>query len=237
MIVSNGEISVAGWGSGRQTVPVLFPDEVPTLTDGRVTLRAHTPSDIPRIVEQCNDADSLAWTTVPSPYGERDAAEFVGTLVPGGWTDDSAYLFAVEVDGRFAGSVDLRMRGGGEAEIGFGLHPDARGDRVMRRALGLLLDWAFEQRGVVVVQWRAFVGNWTSRRTVWDLGFSFGPTIPQLLPHREERRDAWTGWIGKDDPREPAEPWLVPSVLETDGLRLRPRRESDAEGVAEAGER
>ncbi|MGZ5400924.1 MAG: GNAT family N-acetyltransferase [Nocardioides sp.] len=213
---------------------MLFPEEVPTLTDGVVTLRAHTASDVPRIVEQCNDADSLAWTTVPSPYGESDAVEFVGTVVPRGWTEDSAYLFAIELTGRFAGTIDLRIRGGGEAEIGFGLHPDARGQRVMRRALGLLLDWGFEHAGVVVVQWRAFAGNWTSRRTAWALGFSFGATIPQLLPHREERRDAWTGWIGKDDGREPTQPWLVPPVLDGDGLRLRPWREADAEGLIEA---
>ncbi len=125
------------------------------------------------------------------------------------------------------------MRGGGEAELGFGLHPDARGDGLMRRALGLLLDWGFEQ-GVAVVQWRAFVGNWASRRTVWELGFSFGPTVPRLLPHRGERRDAWTAWIGKDDPREPVEPWLVPPVLEADGVRLRPWRESDGAGLVEA---
>lgn len=214
-------------------MPVHFPDEVPTLTDDAVTLRAHARSDVPRIVEQCRDPESIAWTAVPAPYAEDDALEFVGTVIAGGWADDSAYIFAIEVDGRFAGSIDLRLRGGGEAEIGFGLHPDVRGEGVMRRALGLLLDWGFGQ-GVEVVQWRAFTGNWASRRTVWSLGFSFGPTIPGLLPQRDERRDAWTGWIGATDPREPAEPWLVPPVLEADGLRLRPWRESDAKGLVEA---
>ena len=214
-------------------MPVRFPDEVPTLTDGVVTLRAHTAADVPRIVEQCRDPESVAWTTVPAPYDEGDAAEWIGESIPSGWSSGSTYCFAIEVEGRFAGAVDLRLRGGGEAEIGFGLHPDARGDGVMRRALGLLLDWGFEQ-GVAVVQWRAFTGNWSSRRTVWRLGFSFGPTIPQLLPQRGGRRDAWTGWIGRDDPREPAEPWLEPSVLEADGLRLRPWRESDAEGLVGA---
>ena len=29
------------------------------------------------------------------------------------------------------------MKGGGEGELGFGLHPDVRGDGVMRRALSL----------------------------------------------------------------------------------------------------
>jgi RimJ/RimL family protein N-acetyltransferase len=103
----------------------------------------------------------------------------------------------------------------------------------MRRALDLLLDWGFA-RGVVVVHWRAFVGNWTSRRTVWALGFTFGPTIPRLLSHRGERRDGWTAWIGADDPREPVEPWLVPPVIEANGVRLRPWREDDAARLVEA---
>lgn len=212
-----------------------FPEDVPTLTDGVVSLRAHAPSDVPRIVAQCNDPESIAWTTVPQPYAESDAQEWIGTAVPAGWADDTTYIFAIEHAGRFAGSIDLRMRGGGEAEIGFGLHPDARGERVMRRALGLLLDWGFEQRGVVVVQWRAFVGNWTSRRTVWALGFTFGATIPQLLPHRGDRRDAWTGWLGREDPREPVEPWLAPPELDADGVRLRPWRDDDGPALVEAG--
>jgi RimJ/RimL family protein N-acetyltransferase len=214
-------------------VRVRYPDEVPTLTDGRVTLRAHARADVPRIVEQCRDPESIRWTTVPTPYDERDAQEWIGSVVPAGWSDDATYCFAIEHGGVFAGSVDLRIRGGGEAEIGFGLHPGARGGHVMRRALALLLDWGFD-RGIEVVHWRAFVGNWSSRRTVWALGFRFGPTIPGLLPHRGERRDGWTGWIGRDDPREPVEPWLVPPVLEADGVRLRPWRDDDAAGLVEA---
>ena len=210
-----------------------FPDDVPVLSDGHVTLRAHQPSDLPRIVEQCRDPESLAWTTVPTPYGEDDARTWVGEAVPGGWRADTTYCFAIEVQGRFAGSVDLRMRGGGEAEIGYGLHPDARGDAVMRRALDLLLDWGFEQ-GVEVVQWRAFVGNWASRRTVWRLGFSSGPTIPRLLPQRGERRDAWTGWLGRNDAREPVEPWLEPPALAGDGVRLRPWGDTDGAALVAA---
>lgn len=211
-----------------------FPDDVPMLTDGTVTLRAHTAEDIPRVVEQSNDPESIAWTSVPTPYGERDAKEWVGTTIPGWWEAGTNLCFAIGFDGRFAGTVDLRLRGGGEAEVGYGLHPDARGRGVMRRALDLLLDWAFEQRGVVVVHWRANVGNWASRRAAWAVGFTFGPTIPRLLEQRGERYDAWTGWIGADDPREPTVRWLEPPVLEADAVRLRPWREDDARRIVEA---
>ena len=210
-----------------------FPDEVPTLTDGVVTLRAHRAGDVPRIVEQCRDPESIAWTTVPSPYDEGDATDWITRIIPAGWADDSTYCFAIEHEGRIAGALDLRMLGAGNGEIGFGLHPDARGRSVMRRALGLLLDWGFRERGLAVVHWRAHVGNWGSRRVVWSLGFSFGPTVPRLLAQRGERADAWTAWLGADDPREPVEPWLVPPVLEGDGVRLRPWGEADGPRLVE----
>ncbi|UAL29047.1 GNAT N-acetyltransferase [Nocardioides rotundus] len=212
-----------------------FPEDVPRLTEGQVTLRAHTAEDVPRIVEQCVDPESVAWTTVPVPYARADAETWIGEIVPEGWVADTTYVFAVEYDGRFAGSVDLRLRGGGEAEIGYGLHPDARGSGVMRRALTLLLDWAFGELGLEVVTWRAFVGNWASRRTVWALGFTVGPTIPRLLPQRGERRDAWTAWLGRGDERSPVEPWLRPASIEADGVRLRAWGERDAERLVEAG--
>jgi len=213
---------------------VRFPGEVPTPSDGVVTLRAHVAGDVPRIVEQCNDAESIAWTTVPTPYDASDAEEWIGTSVPQGWVADTTYCFAVEHAGRFAGSVDLRMRGGGEGELGFGLHPDARGDGLMRRALALLLDWGFAERDLAVVGWRAFTGNWASRRVVWSLGFTFGPTVPGLLEQRGERRDAWTAWLGAGDPREPVAPWLTPPVLEARSVRLRPWRDDDAAALVEA---
>jgi RimJ/RimL family protein N-acetyltransferase len=199
-----------------------------------VTLRALHAADADRVVEQCNDPESVAWTTVPHPYGRDDAMEWIGEFAPRGWADGSDLTLAVEHAGLFAGSVSLRPRGAHEAEVGFGLHPDARGRGVMRAALDLLLDWAFTERGVTVVHWRANVGNWASRRVAWACGFTFGPTIPGLLPHRGEWVDAWTGWLHRDDPRRPAEPWREVPVLETERLRLRPWAEADVPRLVEA---
>ncbi|WP_392466693.1 hypothetical protein ACF3NS_13715 [Arsenicicoccus cauae] len=47
---------------------------VTELTDGVVLLRAHTEGDVPAIVEQCTDPESLRWTTVPRPYDTGAAA-------------------------------------------------------------------------------------------------------------------------------------------------------------------
>ena len=68
---------------------------VPTLTDGVVTLRGHTEDDVPAVLEQCTDAATQAWTTVPVPYTLDDAKTFVRHLVPGGWEADAEWGFAV----------------------------------------------------------------------------------------------------------------------------------------------
>lgn len=209
-----------------------YPEDVPTLTNGDVTLRAHGEADVPRVVEQCRDPESVRWTTVPRPYAESDAREWIGEIVPGGWVAETTFAFAIEHRGQFAGSIDLRIADGGEAAIGYGLHPDTRGQGVLRRALDLILDWGFE-RGLEVVHWRAMIGNWASRRVAWRVGFTFGPTIPRLLPDRGQRRDAWTAWIGRDDAREPIQAWLEPTVVATEPARLRPWQNSDGERLVE----
>ncbi len=213
------------------------PTTAPTLTDGVVTLRAHRPEDLDRIVEQCLDPVSQAWTTVPVPYDRSMAEEFALQQLPGGWADGSEWAFAVEVEGRYAGTVSLRDEGPGRAEIAYGSHPDVRGRGVILRALRLLVDWGFAELDLETVVWQAFTGNWPSRKLAWRLGVTVEGTLRRYLPQRGARRDAWIGTLLKDDPREPGSTWLEVPVLVGDGFRLRPVREDDAprihEGTAE----
>ncbi|HYF72381.1 MAG TPA: GNAT family N-acetyltransferase, partial [Nocardioides sp.] len=111
----------------------------PTLTDGIVTLRAHRPEDVRGTFEQCQDPSSQRWTTVPVPYSMEDARTFVEEVCPKAWADDSEWLFAIEYDGRFGGTVSLRNQGSGVAEIAYGSHPAIRGTGAVERALRLLL--------------------------------------------------------------------------------------------------
>jgi len=117
-----------------------FPDMVPVLTDGDITLRPHLLSDVDEVVVQCVDPDSVRWTTVPTPYGRADAESFVTTRVPEGWHTRKDLNFAIEAthpDGRrkFSGSIALRPMEEGIAELAFGLHPAVRGQGVCSRAV------------------------------------------------------------------------------------------------------
>jgi RimJ/RimL family protein N-acetyltransferase len=217
---------------------VTFPDCVPVLGDGLVTLRAHRPSDVDAVLEQCVDPVSQRWTTVPVPYTREHAVGFVTQVVPDGWARGS-WAFAVEAPGedgtpRYCGTVDLRDQDGGRAEIAFGAHPWARGRGVMVRALSLLLDWGFAERGLRTVVWWANTGNWASRRTAWRLGFSCDGTVPGYLPQRGDLLDGWVGVLRAGDERAPRGPWLQVPRLAGERVALRPFRDTDAPRVVEA---
>jgi len=206
----------------------------PTLTDGTVTLRAHREDDVPGVVEQSIDPASVRWTTVPTPYGVEEARAFVREVMPDGWAV-GRWGFAVESEGRYAGTVELRDDGGGRAEIAFGSHPWVRGTGAMERACRLLLDWGFAERGLRTVVWHAHVGNWASRRLAWKLGFSFDGTLRGFVRHRGDQLvDAWSGTLLVTDEPGPRSTWLDTPLL-TDGVvRLRPLRYGDLARVVEA---
>jgi RimJ/RimL family protein N-acetyltransferase len=211
---------------------------VPTLSDGVVTLRGHQEADVERCWEQCQDPVSQAWTTVPVPYSRDDARRFVREAMPGGWASDQEWAFAVEVEGRYAGTVSLRNEGDGRAEIAYGSHPDVRGRGVIERALRLLLEWGFAPepggRGLESVIWWANVGNWPSRRLAWRLGFSCDGVVPRWLPQRGDLRDAWVGSLARDDDRTPRRPWLDIPTIELGAVRLRALASRDDLRITEA---
>lgn len=215
-----------------------FPDDVPTLSDGGVTLRPHQLSDVDGLVEQGVDPDSITWTTVPLPYGRDDAVRFATETMPRGWSEETEFGFAIEAehaDGvrRYSGTMSLRAHGEKVAEIAFGLHPAARGRGTCTRAVRLLLDWGFAHAGLDVIVWYANIGNWASRRVAWSTGFTFHGTLDKYLLQRGERMDGWMATLRRTDSREPRHRWHIPPVLTAPELVLRPFRDEDAGRLAD----
>ena len=218
-----------------------FPEAVPILIDAkaRVTLRAASARDLPAMVEQCRDPDMIRWTTVPTPEGGyqlRDAEEFLA-LTAAGWTSGERLGWTIEgqrdAQRGFCGSIDLRVEGDGVAEVGFGLHPEARGRSIMRAALELVCGYGFDDLGLQVIRWRAVVGNWPSRRVATRVGFVFDGAIRRLLVHRGQLLDGWIATLTRDDPRRP-QPWLDPVEIPGRGVKLRAFQNSDVDRIVEA---
>lgn len=217
------------------STPVL----VPTLSDGDVVLRALGERDVEGCYQQCIDGESVRWTQVPRPYTRDLAREFCLVDAPAAWADGSQWVFAVQggaVDapGGYAGNIALRDRGNGLAEIGFGAHPAARGTGVMERAVRLLVEWGFAEQGISTIVWHAKVGNWSSRKLAWRVGFSLDGSVRGAHLHRGELVDAWIGTLLADDPRAPRGTWLVPAPVEGEQLRLRRLSDDDVPRIVEA---
>jgi RimJ/RimL family protein N-acetyltransferase len=211
-----------------------FPEDVPVLDDGVVRLRAHTAADVDGAFAMCSDPEFQRWTTVPVPYRRANAEHFLLEKIPAGWRDGGFWGWAIEYDGRFAGTIDLRDGAANGGEIGFGLAPWARGHGLMTRAARLVTRHAFDGFGWDVVVWRAIVGNWGSRRVAWKAGFSRFGTAPASAVQRGERHDEWVASITPEDTGDPVGQWWRVPVLEGAKARLRPHRDSDAPRIVEA---
>ena len=216
-----------------------YPDDVPTLTDGVVVLRAHRDDDVPALLEQALDPVMVEWTTVPVPSSEQTSRDFATKVIPAGWAQGTSWAFAVEArddDGRarFVGTVELRDQEDRRAEIAYAAHPWARGRGLMERACRLLLEWGFTEKRLATVIWWANKGNWASRRLAWRLGFSVDGELRRWLPQRGELLDAWVGVLLAGAPREPRTAWLEVPRVEGGSVTLRPLEERDAGRIVEA---
>lgn len=215
-----------------------FPDDVPALTDGAITLRAHRTDDVQSVYEQCIDPVSQRWTTVPVPYTRKDAADFVARRTAA-WEDNRDWGFAIEADGgagasRFGGTISLEPKGSGIAELAFGAHPGVRSRGVMSAAVDLILGWGFGAMGLHTVTWAANAGNYPSWRVAWKNGFTFEGTSRATLPQRGQALDAWHGTLLASDSREPKSRWLRPPRLTADRVVLRDVAEGDEERYLQA---
>ena len=213
-----------------------FPDDVPTLIDGDVSLRAHRLDDAEAVVEQSTDPTSIEWTTVPLGYTLDDGRAFVGDAMPAGWRSGRETGFAIETthpDGqrRYSGTISLRDEGSRRAEIAFGAHPAIRGRGVMSTAARLILDWGFASRDLETVLWQANRGNAASRRVAWKSGFTFGGTVRRWLDHRGEYPDAWVASLHRSDSREPKTQWLETPTITGRDVMLRPLRDDDVPSI------
>ncbi len=209
-----------------------WPLNVPVLTDGLVTLRAHTPADIDRMLQMAHDPEMIRWTAIPTPHSRSQSEQFAFEVIPRGWNEGTTMGWAIEFEGRYAGNVDIRGKDK-LTDIGYALHPDCRGEGVMTAAVRLAVDHAFVNGGKEVVGWNAQVGNVASLRVAHACGFRLYGARPDTLLERGRIHDAWTGSIHFGDAPHPRTAWLE-SFLEIDGAVLRRPHEGDLERWADA---
>ncbi len=188
-----------------------------SLHDDVVRLTPPVEADVPAITAACQDPQVSGWTTVPSPYTEADAEQFVTEFVADSWraAADGSATWAIRADDGLAGMIGLAAQPVRSAEVGYWMTPAARGRGLLRRSLVLVLDWAFDAPDgphLDRVLWQAYVGNWASWRVAWRAGFRFEGVERLGTVQRGVRRDTWTATLLRDDPRTPAAPWPATTV-------------------------
>lgn len=181
-----------------------MPFAIPLLTDGSLTLRAHRGSDVEPVYLRSIDPVTREWTTIPLEYTRAMAADYVAAIsVP----QKDAVSWALEFDGAYAGTLDLRFQGANSGNLGFVTAPAARGRGLMSRAVAMAVGHALDGLGWEVVTWTANAGNVGSYKTVWRSGFPPPIAVPHFLAHRGRMVEGWISSLAAGDPRMPAGAW------------------------------
>jgi RimJ/RimL family protein N-acetyltransferase len=152
--------------------PLSLPD--PPLTDDTVGLREATDGDLPALVAAVRDPLIPRYTRVPSPYGEREAQEFLAEQRRRREQGIELSLLIVGAESdALLGSVGARVdRENARAEIGYWVAREARGRGVASRAVALLGRWLFEELGLVRLQIHTETENLASQRVAERAGFT-----------------------------------------------------------------
>jgi RimJ/RimL family protein N-acetyltransferase len=153
---------------------------LPTLSDGRVLLRAAEPRDVPAIEAGMHDPDVMRWIGPP----ERSASEVL-LQNEERWARGSPTLAICELDGTCVGKVWLSVSATDRAtgSIGYWLLPVARGRGFASAAVRLLSTWAVQELGLTRVRLTTAPNNERSQRVAERSGFR------RVLPSEGEAVD------------------------------------------------
>ncbi|MGW7545616.1 GNAT family N-acetyltransferase [Streptomyces sp. NPDC054770] len=152
------------------------------LETDRLRLREVQPAEAAELRE--GRPAGLDWLGGTPGEGSREAAGMLlGAHAAGGHRPGwGMYVLVRTEDDRVVGGMGFHgPPDGGGAEIGFDLHPDARGRGYATEALAALARWALEQTGVDTVLATTTPDNIPSRRVMERAGFARRPDRDGLL--------------------------------------------------------
>jgi ribosomal-protein-serine acetyltransferase len=133
-------------------------------------------------------AQYLSWVdTVAEPEGARAMLQrYADNLARG-----EGRIFGIWVDGKLSGGVLFRVweKTTGMCELGVWLALDVTGRGLITKACRLMIDWAFQVRGMHRVEWRCAAGNEPSSAVARRLGMTLDGTLREYYPHNGVRHD------------------------------------------------
>jgi ribosomal-protein-alanine N-acetyltransferase len=155
---------------------IWWPNEIPTLTYGLVTLRPSSDSDIDAIFHACQDPLIPAFTTVPADYTIDHAIEFVRSD-PFSLAERRELRFIVEFGNgsakKFAGVISLHTINikNHTAEVGYWMEKAMRGKGIATTAVSMITDYGFTTIGFRRIEGLADFDNEASQKVLMKAGF------------------------------------------------------------------
>jgi RimJ/RimL family protein N-acetyltransferase len=163
------------------------------IIEGPTALRPWRESDLPAIVQACQDPEIPRWTRVPRNYGESDARAYMLSrydAILNATGAPFAIVSAADPD-QLLGSISLfrfswpNLRG----EVGYWLAAPARGQGHATRAVRAISRWGFQELGLERVDLLAATGNPASQQVAERCGFIREAVLRSYMSAKDGRQD------------------------------------------------
>ncbi|MFE1310159.1 GNAT family N-acetyltransferase [Streptomyces sp. NPDC058755] len=145
-----------------------------SISTERLVLRPFEDSDIEAFAEMMNDELVTAWTSVPHPYTEADARQWITESAPSERTEGRGIVFAIDefLTQRLVGVVHLqntnwRVR---SSEIAYVVAPWARGEGYASEAALATAQWLFHDQQFERLELRTAADNTASQQVAQKIG-------------------------------------------------------------------
>lgn len=169
---------------------IEFPVE--GLSDGVVRLRLMSDADVAAVTAACQDPEIARYTTVPSPYEERDARQWLSASEAGiASGTDLATLIVDARSGELLGSMGVHAIDPerGRCSAGYWVAAGARRRGVATRSLRLLSSYLFGELGLSRIELWVEPENWASCAVAENAGFHREGLLRSFMPVAGRRRD------------------------------------------------
>lgn len=161
---------------------------VPTLRTARLTLRAFTLEDAPRVRELAGAYEvALSTLLIPHPYPEGAAEAWIG-MHEDDFAQNRIHHFAID-DGQLIGSIGMVLKSEGVAEIGYWIGVPFWGRGYASEAAAEVVRYAFEECHLHRVFACHFTRNPASGRVLQNAGMKYEGTLRQHLKKWDEYVD------------------------------------------------
>lgn len=149
-----------------------FPDV--TIHTERLVLRPYEEADVPELAAMMSDELITAWTSVPHPYGQAEARDWITRRAPAERAEGRGIVFAISehLTHRLVGSIalmktDWRTRA---SEVGYAIAPWARGEGYAGESVEALAGWLFGDQKFERLELRTAAQNTASQQVALKVG-------------------------------------------------------------------